>query len=124
MLRVASRVGIFLFVLVAFSSAAFAYKAGERRYNYVTKKYEFYDGSDWYNFNIGLPLGGCTREAEFEFNNTLSLYQYCNGTNWIRLVGIPTLTGCSGKAKMDYFSNTYMYCNGLVWVNLKGAIVL
>ena len=43
--------------LAAASAPAFADIAGERRYNFVTKKYEFYDGTDWYNFELGIPLG-------------------------------------------------------------------
>jgi hypothetical protein len=39
------------------SAPAFADVAGERRYNFVTKKYEFYDGTDWYNFELGVPSG-------------------------------------------------------------------
>jgi hypothetical protein len=63
----------------------------ERRYNFVTKKYEFYDGADWYNFELGVSLGACTNEAETEFSTLLGIFQYCNGTNWIRLVGTPDL---------------------------------
>ncbi len=115
-------------LLVCFTAGApqssQAEKPGERRYNYATRKMEFYDGVSWYNFNLGLPLGGCAKEGEMEFNDLLSLYQYCNGTSWIRLIGSPTLSVCSPKAKMDYFSDTYMYCNGLVWVNMKGLLVL
>lgn len=117
-------VGLVAFFAVNVVKSSYAEKPGERRYNYITQKMEFYDGVNWYNFNLGLPLGGCTKEGEMEFNNLLSLYQYCNGTSWVRLIGSPTLTGCSPKAKMDYFSDTYMYCNGLVWVNMKGLLVL
>lgn len=99
-------------------------QAGTRRYNYATKKMEFFDGANWYNFNLGLPLGVCDKEGEMEFNDLLSLYQYCDGTSWVRLIGSLTLSGCSPKAKMDYFSNSYFYCNGLVWVNMKGLLVL
>jgi hypothetical protein len=116
--------GIFLLIFAVSTHPSYADKPGERRYNYATKKMEFYDGTNWYNFNLGVPLGGCTKEGEMEFNNLLSLYQYCNGSNWIRLIGSITLSGCSPKAKMDYFNNTYMYCNGLVWVNMKGLLVL
>jgi hypothetical protein len=111
-------------VLTAFPAPAFADVAGERRYNFVTKKYEFYDGTDWYNFELGVPLGACTNEAEMEFSTLLSLYQYCDGTNWIRLVGTPTLSFCSQAGTLDYFSSSYYYCNGLVWVNMKGVLVI
>jgi hypothetical protein len=111
-------------VLAAASAPAFADVAGERRYNFVTKKYEFYDGTDWYNFELGVPLGACTNEAETEYSTLLGMFQYCNGTNWIRMVGTPTLSFCSQAGMMDYFSNSYYYCNGLVWVNMNGLLVI
>ncbi len=111
------------FGLVA-SPASSADQASTRRYNFVTKKMEFFDGTDWYNFNLGVALGACTNEAEMEYNTVLNLYQYCDGINWIRLIGALTLSGCSPAAKMDYFDDTYKYCNGLVWVDMKGPLVL
>lgn len=114
----------FICVTLAGASAHAADIAGQRRYNYVTKKYEFYDGTNWYNFELGLPLGACVTEAEMEFSTLLNLYQYCNGTNWIRLVGTITLGVCPQVGLMDYFSNSYYYCNGLVWVNMKGLLVI
>jgi hypothetical protein len=113
----------FLTVYVWSCIPAYADIPGERRYNFVTHQLEFYDGSGWYNFGLGLSLGACTQEGSMEFNDLLSLYQYCDGTLWIRLVGIPTLSGCATKAEMDYFSDSYFYCNGLVWVNMKGPPV-
>src|SRR5262245_37591164 len=104
--------------------AAHADQAGERRYNFTTKKYEFYDGSNWYNFNLGIALGVCSSEGAWDFDTLLSAYEYCDGDNWIKIVGTPTLSGCSPAAKMDYFSNSYYYCNGLVWMNMKGLLVL
>lgn len=111
-------------LVAAVPAPAYADIAGERRYNFVTKKYEFYDGADWYNFELGVSLGACTNEAETEFSTLLGIFQYCNGTNWIRLVGTPTLSFCSQAGMMDYFSNSYYYCNGLVWVNMKGLLVI
>jgi hypothetical protein len=120
------RMALFLvFTGVVFAALpAHAEIEGERRYNFVTSRYEFYDGANWYNFNLGLPLGLCSNEAAWDYNTLLNLYQYCNGTNWIRLVGIPSLSFCSNAAEMDYSSGSYWYCNGLVWVNMKGSLVI
>jgi hypothetical protein len=103
------------------SSPARAEQAGTMRYNSSTKMMEFYDGSAWYNFGIGLGLGACTTEGQMDFDNLLSNYKFCNGTTWIRIIGIPTLAVCSKKGEMDFNGSTFLVCNGLLWTNIKGT---
>lgn len=90
-------------------------------YNFVTKQFQFFDGSGWYNLGIGLALGACSRPGMLDYDPLLLVsYKYCNGTNWIRVVGVPTLSFCSGSGKTDFRLGTFMVCNGLLWTSIKG----
>lgn len=113
-----------LLFITVWSSSAHAQQAGTMRYNNAAKQYEFYDGTRWYYFGLGIALGSCTNEAAFEYDPLLVIpsYKFCNGSNWIRIVGITTLAICSQVRAIDYRSNTFMYCDGLFWNNMKGAI--
>ncbi len=105
-------------VFLSFSNAAFAQSAGTRDYNTSSKRYQYYDGSQWKNFRISLTLGVCAQEAQWDYNNVLNLYQYCNGTFWVKIIGTPRLAFCSKTAEMEYSGGTYLYCNGVVWVDI------
>ena len=108
-------------------SAQAAIQAGTRDYNFTTHQMQFYDGSNWYSFNIGIPLGVCTpaQEGAMDFDNVLAVYQVCNGTNWVKIVGIPiALAFCSNKGEMEFTGGTYRVCNGLLWTNIKGTLLL
>ena len=37
--------------------------AGVRDYNFTTHQMQFYDGAQWYSFNICIPLGACSAGA-------------------------------------------------------------
>lgn len=118
------RYGLLLLIAFVFGVCvpvrAFADQAGAMRYNYVSKNMEFYDGTRWYNFGLGLALGACSREGAMEFDSLLAAYQVCNGTAWIKIVGIPTLSPCSNKGAMNFNGSTMLVCNGLLWTNIKG----
>lgn len=105
-----------------FAQNAHAQQAGTMQYNSATKQYEFYDGTQWFYLGLGLSLGACTTEGQMDYDPLLTVasYKYCNGTNWIRIVGVPTLTPCSQEAAMDFRNDTFMVCNGLLWTNIKG----
>ncbi|MFN3827062.1 MAG: hypothetical protein ACK4NR_05480 [Micavibrio sp.] len=118
--------GVLLFAMLAMLAmplAAYGDHAGEMRYNSTTQRLEFHDGSEWYNFGLGITLGLCNKEGALEFDNLLATYQMCNGTFWIKIVGIPTLSPCSKKGAMDFNGSTFLVCNGLVWTNIKGGPV-
>ncbi|MBU0858637.1 MAG: hypothetical protein KJ667_01750 [Alphaproteobacteria bacterium] len=96
------------------------------RYNNVSKRMEFHDGSGWFNFGLGLPVGACGKEGEMDFDPLLTIlgsYRFCNGTNWIQIVGLTTLALCSKKAAIEVSGNKLQVCNGTFWVNIKGAAV-
>lgn len=100
---------------------AYAQQAGNMKYNFTTKQYQFFDGAQWYNLGLGVALGACTKEAAMDFEPlVITSYRYCNGTHWIRIVGVPTLSFCSRAGMMDFIGSTYRVCNGLVWTNIKG----
>ncbi len=113
-----------LLFITVWAPNAHAQQAGTMRYNAAAKQYEFYDGTRWYYFGLGIALGACTNEAAFEYDPLLVIpsYKFCNGTNWIRIVGITTLAVCSQARAIDYRNNSFMYCDGLFWNNMKGAI--
>ncbi len=110
-----------MLMTILFSSPAWSDHAGEMRYNYTTQRLEFHDGTQWYNFGLGVALGACSREGAMDFDNLLASYQVCNGTVWIKIVGIPTLSPCTKKGEMNYSGGTFLVCNGLLWTNVKGA---
>lgn len=112
-----------LFIMV-WPLSAQAQQAGTMRYDNVAKQYEFYDGTSWYYFGLGLALGSCTQEAAFDYDPLLVVpsYKYCNGSNWIHIVGLVTLTACTQAGALDYRDGSFMYCNGLLWNNMKGAL--
>lgn len=94
---------------------------GSMRYNHASKQMEFYDGTRWYNFGIGLILGSCSQEGALDYEPLiLTSYQYCNGSNWVKIVGIPTLVICTKAGAMEYNGTTFLVCNGLLWTNIKG----
>lgn len=106
----------------AMQSAA-ANQAGSMRYNDVSKRMEFHDGTGWFNFALGVPVGGCTREGEMDYDPLLGIlgsYRYCNGSLWIQVLGVTTLDVCSSKAAIEVTGNKLQVCNGLFWVNIKG----
>ncbi|MEZ5814621.1 MAG: hypothetical protein R3E13_07900 [Alphaproteobacteria bacterium] len=100
-----------------------AQTAGEMHYDTVDNRYEFFDGSDWFDFDLGITLGVCANEAEMEFDTLLSTYKYCNGTNWMPVAGTLTLSVCAAKGKMDFFSGAYHFCNGALWIKMKGSLL-
>lgn len=102
---------------------AMAQSTGEMHYSTPDTRYEFFDGSNWYDFDLGIPLGVCTKEAEMEFDTLLSTYKYCNGTFWIPVAGIVTLSVCTKKGEINFFNGTYHFCNGLLWVRMKGSLL-
>ncbi|MDB5490861.1 MAG: hypothetical protein JWO78_710 [Micavibrio sp.] len=117
------RVIVFCLYTMMFANAAQAATAGTRDYNYTTHQMQFFDGTKWYNFGLGLALGTCTTEGAMDFEPILSTYQVCNGTYWIKIVGIPTLAVCTKKGAMEFNGSTYLVCNGLLWTDIKGFMV-
>lgn len=118
-------VSIFSFIVMLFASPAPARaqdREGSMRYNAASKQMEFYDGTRWYNFGLGVALGVCDKPGAMEYEPLILIsYQYCNGTNWVKIVGIPTLSLCNSNGAIDYRQSTFMVCNGLLWTNIKGA---
>lgn len=99
-------------------------RAGSMRYNPVSRQMEFYDGTRWYNFGLGLALGTCNTPGAMDYEPLILIsYQYCNGTNWVKIVGIPTLAVCNRAGMIDFRQSTFMVCNGLLWANIKGPAV-
>jgi hypothetical protein len=111
--------GLFIFVPAPVRAQA----AGEMHYNTVDNRYEFFDGSNWFDFDLGIALGVCANEAEMEFDTLLSTYKYCNGVNWMLVAGTLTLSVCTAKGEMDFFSAAYHFCNGALWVKMKGSLL-
>ena len=107
------------------ATPAAAQTAGTMRYNATIKNMEFYNGSNWFGFGLGVGLGACPAASEgtMEYDGLLNSYRLCNGTVWVTLLGTPTLAVCGSVGSIDYRSNTFMYCNGLLWMNLKGVLV-
>ncbi len=96
---------------------------GTMQYDQVAGKMEFFDGSQWYYFASGLPLGACTAPGSMDYNTLLGSYQVCNGSLWVQVAGTLTLNVCLSSGTMDYRNSTFMVCNGLLWVDIKGAVV-
>ncbi|MEZ5919354.1 MAG: hypothetical protein R3D66_05455 [Alphaproteobacteria bacterium] len=112
-----------LLLTIILPYSALAQNTGEMHYSTPDTRYEFFDGSNWYGFDLGIPLGVCTKEAEIEFDTLLSTYKYCNGAFWIPVAGIVTLSGCTQKGEVDFFNSAYHFCNGLLWVRMKGSLL-
>jgi hypothetical protein len=111
-----------LILILIFPGSALADPPGTLRFNDSSKRYEFYSGSNWYLFSVGVGVVACSKKAALDFNNAVSAYRYCNGTVWIPIVGTPTLIACTKKGAMDFFNTSYHYCNGLVWMNMRGLL--
>lgn len=111
---------LLFFTLMFISGQALAQVVGEREYNTVSKRYEFYNGASWKTLAFSIGLVPCAREAVMDYNPILKLYQYCNGSTWIKMVGIPTLSFCAKEAEVKFQGGRYYYCNGLVWVDISG----
>ena len=115
-----------LLLLVQFGvmQNASAQQAGSMRYNDISKKMEFHDGSDWFNFALGIPVESCSSEGTMDFDPLLGIlgsYRFCDGTNWIEIVGVTTLALCGKLGEIEVTGNKLQVCNGLFWVNIKGA---
>jgi hypothetical protein len=118
--------GAFLLLLLQFliANPAAAQQAGAMRYNGTTNKMEFYDGTGWYNFGLGLPVGSCSTPGTMDYDPLLTIlgsYRFCNGTSWIQIIGLTTLTPCAQKATIEVSGDKLQVCNGLFWVNIKGS---
>lgn len=115
---------VFCLFTIGFTNHAQAATAGDRDYSYTNHQMQFFDGTQWYTFGpVLVALEACSTEGAMDFDNVLGVYQVCNGSAWFRVVGIPTLAGCTKKGAMEFNGSTYLVCNGLVWVNIKGAAV-
>jgi hypothetical protein len=97
--------------------------AGTMRYNATASKMEFFNGTQWYFFSVGLPVGACTQAGSMDYNTLLGAFQFCDGSNWNQILGGLTLNVCPTPGMMDYRNSTFMYCNGLLWLDMKGAVV-
>lgn len=117
------RIFLYLAIILLFSASAFAQTAGTMHYDNGDSRYEFFDGTSWYDIALGLVLGACTKEAEVDFDKILLTYKYCNGANWVPVGGSLTLSFCGKQAEVDFFNNSYHFCNGLLWIRMKGGLI-
>ena len=122
--RAAALIILLLFVQCGGVQNASAQQAGSMRYNNISKKMEFHDGTGWFNFAIGVPVGGCSTEGAMDFDPLLGIlgsYRFCNGTQWIEILGVTTLAICTKLGEIEVTGSKLQVCNGLFWVNIKGA---
>ncbi|WP_435640001.1 hypothetical protein [Micavibrio aeruginosavorus] len=118
-------------ICIVFSAnPANAQSAGTMRYNSTINNLEFYDGSNWFRFNLidlglvdYLLLPSCSNPGALDYNHGLNVYYMCDGTKWRTMLGLPTGLFCGTAGTIDYRDNAFMYCNGLAWMSFKGLMV-
>lgn len=122
---------IIMTICIVFSAnPANAQTAGTMRYNSTINNLEFYDGSNWFRFNLidlglvdYLLLPSCSNPGALDYNNLLNVYYMCDGTKWRTMLGLPTGLLCGTAGTIDYRNDAFMYCNGLAWMSFKGLMV-
>lgn len=124
MIRLLVRFFIFAVIFAMSYAPAQAQQAGAMKFDPVSQRMVFFDGSYWYNFSAILATGLCDKPGAMDYDPLLGLvgsYKFCTGEVWMQVTGLITLETCDKLGALDFNGSTFRVCGHLFWVNVKGA---